>query len=761
MLTSRAYGILIGSFLKYHGANSQPYNSKSVSRDLVAGVVVFLVAMPLSMGIALASGATPFAGIIAGIVGGVVVGLISGSHTSVSGPAAGLTSIVAVQLSSLQDFRIFLFAVIVAGFVQLGLGILKAGLLSSFIPSSVIKGLLAAVGIILILKQLPHVLGHDTDPEGEMAFEQPDHKNTFTELLTLFEGEVQLGALVIGLLSLGLLIGWDRIKFLKNSIIPAPLIVVLLGVTLQRAFQQLGGQWVIEETHLVQVPVGESLGQFFGFFQSPDWSQWSNPLVYRAGLLIAIVASLETLINLEAVDRLDPYQRQSPPNRELCAQGIGNVLSGLIGGIPITSVVVRSSVNINAGAKSRISTVFHGVLLFVLVLWLPAVLNMIPISCLAAILIVTGYKLAGPTLFVQMWREGRYQFLPFLLTLIAIVFSDLLYGVLIGMAISLAFILNSNLRRPIRTTIEKHVGDEVIHIELANQVSFLNRASLESVLRGIKRGQHVLLNASHTDYIDPDILSLIRDFKCETAPVLGIQVSIKGFRDKYLLEDEIHYVDYSTKELQELLTATQVLKLLKEGNERFQKGMRLTRDMVRQIDSSGKGQNPLAVVLSCIDSRSPAEIIFDLGLGDIFSVRIAGNVVSHKVLGSIEYGVAVAGAKLIVVLGHTMCGAVTASVNLACTRKNAADATGCQHLDSIVADVQESIDYEDCLLLANASEEVRSEYIDRVTRANVCHSVDEITRSSDTIRKLVTEGKILLVGAIYDVTSGKIEFFDS
>ena len=269
------------------------------------------------------------------------------------------------------------------------------------------------------------------------------------------------------------------------------------------------------------------------------------------------------------------------------------------------------------------------------------------------------------------------------------------------------------------------------------------------------------MNASHADYIDPDILSLIRDFKRETAPVLGINVSIKGFRDKYQLEDEVLYVDYSTKELQEMLSATQVLQLLKEGNERFQKGMRLHRDLARQINASGKGQNPLAVVLSCIDSRSPAEIIFDLGLGDIFSVRIAGNVVSPKILGSVEYGVAVAGAKLIVVLGHTKCGAVTASVDLACTKQSASDTTGCQNLDSIVADVQKSIDYAVCLSLTDASPEVRSNYVDSVARANVLHSVEEMTRNSETIRGLVTEGRIALVGAIYDVMSGKIEFFDS
>ncbi len=740
--------------------NTVLYTPAAISKDIVSGTVVFLVAMPLCLGIALASGATPFAGLVAGIIGGVVVGLLSDSHTSVSGPAAGLTAIVAVQLAVLGDFRLFLLAVVVAGAIQIVLGILKAGLLSSFFPSSVIKGLLAAIGVILILKQLPHLFGHDTDPEGEFAFQQPDHQNTFSELLTLLQGEVQLGALVIGIASVALLITWDRINLLKKSIIPAPLVVVVLGVLMQLFLRTLGGPWVIEASHLVEVPVATSIEQFTKFFQSPDWSQWTNLAVYRSGFLLALVASLETLINLEAVDRLDPRQRKSSPNRELLAQGVGNVFSGALGGIPITSVIVRSSVNINAGAQSKVSSVFHGVLLLVSVALMPSVLNLVPISCLAAILIVTGLKLARPQLFVQMWNEGRYQFIPFIATLLAIVFSDLIIGILIGMAISLAFILNSNLRRPVRYSIGKHIGGEVIHIELADQVSFLNRAALESMLRGAKKGQHLLLDASHTDYIDPDILSLIRDFKRETAPVASVTVSLKGFRDKYALGDEIHFADYSTKELQELLTPEEVLQLLKDGNERFCNGSRLPRDWGRQINAAGKGQNPVAVILSCIDSRSPAEIIFDLGLGDVFSARIAGNVVSPKVLGSIEYGVAVAGAKLIVVLGHTQCGAVTTSYNLACQNKLASEVTGCEFIDSIVSEVQNSVNTELCRTANDNSEEQRNRYIDEVTRKNVFYSMGRIIESSGTIRKLHESKRVVVVGAMYDVSTGRVQFYD-
>lgn len=418
-------------------------------KDLLAGLIVFLVALPLCLGIALASGAPLFAGILSGVIGGVLVGLLSGSRTSVSGPAAGLTAIVAAQIQNLGAFETFLLAVVFAGVLQIILGLLRAGSLSSYFPTSVIQGLLAAIGVILILKQLPHLLGHDTDPEGEMAFEQPDHENTFTEIGKLFTGEIHQGAILVGLITLGMLLGWDKIKKLKKSPVPAPLLVVLLGIAIKFLLDRLGGEWTIGESHLVQVPVANDLGQLRDFFRMPDWSQWSNLKVYIAGGIICLVATLETLLNLEAVDKLDPRQRVSPSNRELVAQGTGNILCGLTGGIPITSVIVRSSVNINAGASTKLSAVFHGVLLGVCALAIPTWLNEIPLAALAAILLHTGLKLVHPTLIKRMWKDGIYQFIPFIATLIGIVLTDLIIGVAIGLVISLAFILLSNMRRPV------------------------------------------------------------------------------------------------------------------------------------------------------------------------------------------------------------------------------------------------------------------------------------------------------------------------
>jgi len=729
----------------------------TLPRDFTAGLVVFLVALPLCLGIALASGAPLFSGVLSGIVGGILVGTLSGSHSSVSGPAAGMTAVVAAQIALLGSFPAFLPAVVLAGLIQMGLGFARAGFMAAFIPSSVIKGLLAAIGVILVLKQIPHIFGHDLDPEGDLAFRQPDSENTFSELARTIV-DIHPGVAAIGLLSIAVLVAWGKWKPLKNSGIPAPLIVVPLGIVISLLFRQLGGEWVIEPSHLVQVPVADSLTGFLGFLQSPDLSQWSNPAVYTAAVTIAAVASLETLLNLQAVDKIDPQQRTSPPSRELLAQGIGNTVAGLIGGLPMTSVIVRSSVNIQAGGKTKLAAVVHGILLLVSVAFLPAWLNTIPLSCLAAILLVTGVKLVSPAMVKQMWNEGGAQFVPFAATMAAIVLTDLLIGILIGLAVSLGFILNSNMRRPMRRFVEKHLGGDVLHIELANQVSFLNRAALSKVFNEVPRGGHLLLDAQNTDYIDPDVLDLIRDFKEQTGPARGVEVSMLGFRRRYHLQDQTQYVDYSTRELQTALTPQQVLQILRDGNERFRTGRRLTRDLGRQVRATAVGQHPLAVVLSCIDSRAPAELIFDLGVGDIFSVRIAGNVTSRKVLGSVEYGCAVAGAKLILVVGHTRCGAVTAAVNLICSTRTAAEASGCQHLDHIVTDIQQSTDPATCRGIEERPAVEKESFVDAVARRNVSRVVEGMREQSRTLDGLVREGRIAIVGAMYDVVTGEIEF---
>ncbi len=735
---------------------SKLFSPQTLRYDLISGVVVFLVALPLCLGVALASNAPLFSGILSGIIGGILVGAVSRSHTSVSGPSPGLSAVVAAQIALLGGFNALLLAVMLAGVLQILLGLFKAGFLSKFVPSSVVKGLLAAIGIILILKQIPHLIGHDADPEGEMAFQQPDAQNTFTEFASMLS-DANLGTALIGLMSVVLLIFWDRLTILKKSLVPGPLAVVVLGVVAAEWLQRIGGGWTIPTSAFVQVPVISNWDEAGQLFQFPDVSQWRNPAIYLGAVTIAAAASLETLLNLEAVDKIDPRQRRSPASRELLAQGVGNLTAGLIGAFPMSSVIVRSSVNINAGGRTKLSAITHGVLLLFCVALLPAALNRIPVSCLAGILLVTGTKLASPEHFKQMWDQGRTQFLPFLATVIAIVLTDLLTGVLIGLGVAIAFILHSSYRQPLRCVREHHLQGDLLRIELANQVSFLNRAALKQRLDEVPRGDHVLLDARQTNYLDPDILDLIDDFLTQTAPARGVEVYLTGFDGRYGLPDHMPDIDNSNPDLQRQLTPAQVLKILKDGNERFRTGNRLYRDLGREVRSTARGQFPLAAVLSCIDSRSPAELIFDLGLGDIFSVRIAGNVPSENVLASLEYSCAVAGTKLILVLGHTRCGAVTAAVDLYRSRQKACEVTGCDHLDSLVTEIQKAID--DKHLNVEYFKD-KSSCVDEVARRNVLRTMATLRQRSGTLARLVDEGRIVIVGGMYDVSSGEVDIFN-
>ena len=736
------------------------FSPSTFGRDAIAGVVVFLVALPLCLGVAQASGAQPIAGLIAGVVGGIVVGILSRSHTSVSGPAAGLTAVVAAQIVSLGSYEAFLLAVVVAGAMQMALGIARAGVIAVYFPMSVIRGLLTAIGVILILKQFPHLLGLHSDPEGDMAFMQPDGQNTFSEMLAAATG-FHLGAAAVGLLSIGVLVFWDKIKRLKKSIVPGPFVVVLLGVALNELLKfyfASGSPWRVGQEHLVQVPVAETLAGVADFIRIPNFTRIVDPAIWIAAVTIAIVASLETLLNLEAVDKIDPQQRYSPPSRELFAQGAGNIVAGLIGGIPITSVIVRSSVNINAGAATKCSAIFHGMLLLLCTVFLPDVLNRIPLSCLAAILMVTGFKLASPKIVKAMWAEGWNRFLPYVITVVAIVLTDLLIGVVIGLIVSMAFILASNLKRPVRHIVEKHVAGDVHRFELASQLSFFNRAILDAALRKIPRGGHVLLDARNTVYIDPDVIDFIRDYRDNMAPARGVSVSLLGFQDRHKIDDAIQYVDYVSRDLQQNMTPAQVFEVLRNGNERFRENRPLTRLSRNQLANAAQGQFPMAAVLTCIDSRTPSELIFDLGLGDVFSVRIAGNIISDRILGSLEFACQVAGAKLVVVLGHTQCGAVAAAADLLVAGVSAADHTGCEHLDAVTSEIQAAIDEPMKRLLSKASPEEKVKLLGEVARRNVLRVMTALRTESSTLARLEAENRIDFIGGVYDVAAGQIEW---
>ena len=528
----------------------------NLKSDFASGLVVFLVALPLCLGIAMASGAPLFSGIIAGIVGGIVVGYLSQSHISVSGPAAGLTAIILTAITDLGAFDIFLCAVFIAGIIQLALGFIKAGSISNYFPTNVIEGMLAGIGIIIILKQLPHAFGYDADFEGDQSFSQMDGDNTITSLFQVFD-HFQLGAIIVTVVSLVILISWEKVAFLKKfKLVPGALIAVIAGIILNEIFLSTGSSLAIANEHLVSLPVPTSIDDFKEIIVIPNFSGLTNPKVWTIAITIAVVASIETLLCIEASDRLDSQKRYTNTNVELKAQGVGNIISSLLGGLPMTSVVVRSSANSNAGAKSKMSTIIHGVLLLISVLAIPVILNKIPLATLATILILVGYKLAKPATIKHFWEKGKYQFVPFMATMIAVVATDLLKGVMLGIIISVIFVLKGNLKRAYTFKKEEYADGDIIHIDLAQEVSFLNKAAIKSTLKSIPENSKVIITAHDTVYIAHDILDLIKEFKSTRAVDDNIKVKLKGFKKAYQLEntDEIpnhvtieHYYDVAKR----------------------------------------------------------------------------------------------------------------------------------------------------------------------------------------------------------------------
>jgi MFS superfamily sulfate permease-like transporter len=491
------------------------FDKRFLADDIRAGVVVFLVALPLCLGIALASNAPLFSGLIAGISGGIVVTLFSGSRLGVSGPAAGLAVMVAAGIESL-GFETYLLCVVFCGLVQLAAGFLKAGVIAHYFPSSVIKGMLAGIGIILILKQIPHALGYDQSWEGELEFFQLDGHNTFSEIgyaLSAFSP----GAIIVTVASLAILLTWQHPAVKDRTFakaLPAPLLVVLLGIGLNTLFGRLTNGFSISSEHLVAVPVSDSISDFFSKFKRPDFSQITNPAVYTTGLALALVASIETLLSVEATDNLDPEKRVTPTNKELKAQGVGNLVSGLLGGIPLTQVIVRSSANVNSGGKTRLSSFIHGIFLVICVAAIPELLNQIPLASLAAILLVIGYRLARVSLFQQMWKEGIWQFLPFIVTILGLVFTDLLTGIMLGMVVAFFEILIYNYQLDFYRE-QSEDGD--IKIRLTEHMTFLNKAALKRLLREIPKNSTLTIDMTGTRILDHDVREVIGDFATHAA----------------------------------------------------------------------------------------------------------------------------------------------------------------------------------------------------------------------------------------------------
>ncbi len=716
--------------------------------DLTAGIVVFLVAIPLCLGVALASGAPLFSGMIAGMIGGIVVGFLSESRLSVSGPAAGMIAVVLGFITQLGSFETFLLALVFAGFLQILIGICRAGFIADYIPSNVIQGLLCAIGILIIFKQLPFAFTYTADNHELLESLRASSTTFDLDALEDISQHFNLGAIIISTLSIGILIFFDKTKQTILKTIPGPIVVVIAGAIINEFYSSFWPDLAQYSSELVNIPLTTSLNSFCDLFQHPHWQSWSNPKIYLYGFILAAVASLETLLNLEATEKLDTIKRYVSRNRELVAQGVGNVFAGLLGGIPITSVIVRSSVNIQAGAKTKLSTIIHGLLILLVSIFIPHWINLIPLASLAAILIFVGFKLTKPYIYREVYRQGFDRFIPFIITVLFIIITNLLTGILIGLFFSFFFILRNNSKIQLDVINEKHPLGVIKRIILPQQMSFLNKASLVTELEDIRYNAHLIIDARYTKYIDKDILEVLETFKNTQAPSKMIALNMLGFKNHYDIHNHIDFINVTTYDLQSALTPTQVVEILKEGNERFIKDQRIHRSLLDDIKSMSASQHPIAIVLGCIDSRVPIETIFDMGVGDVFVVRIAGNVMNEDIMASMEFACHIAGAKLILVLGHTQCGAI----------KAACDDNPGGHLGDLLAKIRPAIEAEASTETDRTGNNIN--FITNIAKINVGNVIENIYSKSTVLNKLINDKEIGLIGALYDVRTGLVNFLE-
>ncbi|MGH8550485.1 MAG: bifunctional SulP family inorganic anion transporter/carbonic anhydrase [Methylococcales bacterium] len=732
---------------RHSGSQGHPafFRLSGLGSDCGAAFVVFLVAVPLCLGIALVSGAPLVSGLIAGIVGAIVVGTLSGSAFGISGPAAGLAVIVFGAINDL-GIQAFLLAIVLAGCLQVLMGICRAGVIGYYFPSAVISGMLSGIGIIIFLKQIPHALGYDLDYEGDLAFVQKDSYTTFSELWHML-AFIAPGAVIISITSLAILIVWERSR-LKGSriaqLVHGAVIAVPIGVGINLYFSFFAPDLALTGKHLVSIPISENPMDLFNHTEFPDFSQINNPQVYFTAVILAVVASVETLLSVDGIDKLDPNKRTTPANRELCAQGAGNICSGLLGGLPVTQVILRSSINIQAGAKTKAAAVIQGFLILGAVLLFARFLNRIPLASLAAVLLVVGYRLAAPGLFKQMYNTGKTQFIPFVVTVLGLVLTDLLTGITIGLLIALFFILLEHHKSAFILHTEHERKKTILH--LLKNVSFLNKAEIADVLKKIPRNSELILDATQCTFLDYDVYELINNFKTE-AVYKKIHFQLENFRGYGVLEPVKNRLP-QTRADQQALSPADVLDILKEGNRRFVNNLKSNRNMLEQINESREDQFPMAIILSCIDSRTSSELIFDQGLGDIFSVRVAGNVINEDILGCMEYACKAAGSKLIVVLGHSNCGAV----------KGACADLRMGNLSRLLDKIKPAIEIIRSEYPAN--DPADPDFVQRVADRNVQVSREQIRNRSQILREMEAGGKIGIVGAMYHIESGNVEFID-
>jgi len=725
------------------------YKFSHIKYDITASIVVFLVAIPLCLGIALASGAPLFSGIVSGIIGGIVVGLLSESAVSVSGPAAGMVAVVLAGITELGGFNTFLLALVFAGILQILIGSLRAGFIADYIPSNVIQGVLCAIGFLIIIKQLPFVLTYTSENKQLLVLlEDVSGSFNFHELSSILN-HINPGAIMISVISFALLIYFDKTKNTIAKQIPGPIVVVVVGTLINEACGILAPGLTQNSTELVNIPVTDSLSSFFASFQMPAWESWTNPNVYIYSVILAVIASLEALLNLEAVEKLDKIRRYCSRDRELMAQGIGNTICGLIGGLPLTSVIVRSSVNINSGARSKLSTILHGVLILFVALLIPHWMNFIPLAALATILIHVGYKLTKPLIFKEMYKQGPSRFIPFIITIVVIITSNLLTGIIVGLIIGFFYILRDNSRIQLDIIKEQYPSGEILRLVLPQQVTFLGKASLVAELDTIPDNCRLIIDGRNTKYVDLDILEVLDVFKTTQAPEKGIALNMLGFKDHYEIHDHIEFVNVTNYDTQSALTPDEVLKILKEGNKRFALDQPIHRDLPYEVEASSYTQHPIAIILGCIDSRVPVESIFDMGFGDVFVSRVAGNVINEDIIANLEFACHVAGAKFILVLGHTYCGAIKAACD------------GYQevgHLKNLLDKIKPAFAAETYTKENRTSDNI--EFITRVTMLNTENTIREILQKSPVLSSLAKQGDIALHGATYDIKTGVVHFHE-
>lgn len=723
----------------------QPMFSR-LDKDIPAGVVVFLVALPLCLGIALASGAPLISGLISGIIGGVVIGFISHSGTSVSGPAASVSAVVLVAIQSLGSFEIFLVALVIAGLIQIVFGILKAGLIADYMPTSIIKGLLAAIGLILIMSQLPYAVGLEFD-KSRMLNLGEDYFGKAPEMITLFLESFTLGAIVLSFFSVFILLFWEKTSLKNFKLLPPALVVVILGVVVNSfLFKYLAPTLYLDGIHLVNIPKIESISSFLTFPDFPN--AVANVNVWLTALTLAVIASISTLLNIEATDDLDPHKRRTPPNRELIAQGIGNTLAGLIGGIAITSVIVRSSVNISAKAETKFSTMLHGVLLLLSVLLLSNIINMIPLASLAAILLVVGYKLASVSVFRKLYKKGWNQFLPFVVTVAAILLTDVLLGVLIGTGLSIFFLLRSNYYNPFFIENAKLMQEEVIKLELSNEVSFLNKASIKKMLWSIPDDSKVVIDATFSSFVDQDVIDIIHDFQDTVAKEHNIAVRIIGLKEHYDMGEEIDFLEKQVEKVKQRSTPLEILEYLKEGSQKFMSGNIVSRRLRNKDLKDFLAPSPLAVVINCIDLREPLNMILNTEIGDLVPVRAAGNTMSEHVVQSAEIACVDQGAKLVLLMGHSenvfVQNAITAYLN------QEEDS----HLFPLIKDAVRSGKFSESYLRSKDLDVLANE----ITLFNLDLSKQKLLDDSDLLKEKIKEGKVGIASAFFDRKTGVVDF---